>query len=194
MTTNKMEADWESSKRKKQTNDNYSNKKHKKNGKQGDGSKGYGSKGCTIHRGIAWKGCKLNPRGANYNERAHAEFKAKGGVYRRNNLNDGVRGFNNSGGRGGCGFSVGRVFGGVCGYSNNNEGCGYNGGRGYSKPPPQQSHYNNQNYWNGDQSQGSHVSTIQTNGSTHAWYIYAGQEYNMPPGPPPPGYWPPRQY
>ena len=130
----------------------------------------------------------MNPRSANYNERSHAEFNAKVGVYRSNNLNGRGQGFNNSGGRGGCGFSGGR------GYSNKNEGRGYSGGRRYSKPSPQQSHYNNQNYWNGDKSQGPPVSTIQTNGSTHAWDSYAGQAYNMPPGPPPPGYWPPIQY
>ena len=63
MTTTKMEAERETSKRKKQTNDNDSNKKHKKNGKQGAGSKGSGSKECTIHRGHAWKDCKLREMG-----------------------------------------------------------------------------------------------------------------------------------
>ena len=67
-------------------------KKNKKNEKKGTGSKGYGSNECTINRGHAWKDCKLNPRSANYNKRGHTEFKAKGGVYRRNNLNCGGRG------------------------------------------------------------------------------------------------------
>ena len=78
MTTNKIETDLESSRREKQTND--SNKKHKKTGKQGAGSNLYVSKVCTIHRGHAWRDCKLNQRSAIYNERAHVEFKAKGGV------------------------------------------------------------------------------------------------------------------